>query len=241
MNLRIGTIAVACGILMLTSAAAQVAADSAPPAKPASAIPDIMLTAQLRHVKLWFAGRLLNWPLAAYELDLVKSKLQEAAALSPAIQPDQTAEPVESLRKAIAAKDTLGFVKAYTELTNACNSCHRAAGRGYISIQVPITSPFSDELFVDQVAEGRALAYSTCGACHQMPGASNPAALTRFQAPSFSLLAQRPTLTVDSLRQLLSSGHRNLGQDQKMPNPRLADYQIEEIIAYMATLRTSDQ
>jgi len=240
MNLRTGTIAIACGILMLSGAAAQAAADS-PPAKPGGAVSDLMLATQLRHIKLWFAGRLLNWQLAAYELDQVKSRLREAAALSPASPPDRTAEPVESLRKAIDTKDTPGFVKAYTELTNACTACHRASGRGYISIQVPVTSPFSDELFVDQLAEGRALAHSICGACHQMPDTSDPATLTGFQAPSFSSLAQRPLLTADSLRQLLSSSHRNLGQDQKMPNPRLADYQIEEIIAYLATLRSKDQ
>jgi hypothetical protein len=28
-----------------------------------------------------------------------------------------------------------------------------------------------------------------------------------------------------------------VGPDQTMPNPRLADYQIEEIIAYFETLR----
>jgi hypothetical protein len=48
-------------------------------------------------------------------------------------------------------------------------------------------------------------------------------------------------LTDESLRQFLSSNHRNLGQDRAMPNPRLAEYQIEEIIAYFATLQSGGQ
>jgi hypothetical protein len=46
---------------------------------------DIMGAAQWRHIKLWFAGKLLNWDLAAYELSQIKGSLVDAATLYPGI------------------------------------------------------------------------------------------------------------------------------------------------------------
>src|ERR1700752_3202089 len=93
-----------------------------------------MTATQFRHIKLWFAGKLGNWKLAAYELDLIASSLEAAAKRTPAGAP---ASQIPALRNAIDAKDATAFPKAYAELTNACNACPRAAGRGFISVQVP--------------------------------------------------------------------------------------------------------
>jgi hypothetical protein len=51
------------------------------------------------------------------------------------------------LRKAVDAKSSGDFGKAFGKLTDACNRCHRAAGVGFIVIRVPISSPFSNQLF----------------------------------------------------------------------------------------------
>jgi hypothetical protein len=58
-----------------------------------------------------------------------------------------------------------------------------------------------------------------------------------FPAPSFAELVRRPSFTDASLRQLLASNHRRVGPDQAMPNPRLSDSQIEEIVAYFDDLK----
>ena len=113
-----------------------------------------MIATQLVHIKLWFAGKLGNWKLAAYELDQIASGLDLATRRFPASE-DQNAGQVRSLRNAIEARDVASFTKAYTELTNGCNACHRAAGRDFISVQVPVISPFTDQNFADPVAEGR--------------------------------------------------------------------------------------
>ena len=244
MGLRTTAIALVSSLLLPSAAVAQVQrpvpADQ-PQQAAATDVADVMVAAQFRHIKLWFAGKFKNWRLATYELELMKTKLQEAVKLSPASQqpPDLATRPLQSLQDAIGKKDSAGFARAYAELTNACNACHRAVDRAFISIQVPVTSPFSDEQFVDVVADGRALAFSVCGACHVV--SENVVPALRFSAPSFSSLARRTSLTDESLRQLLLSNHRNLGQEQAMPNPRLAAYQIEEIIAYLATLRPGAQ
>lgn len=58
----------------------------------------------------------------------------------------------DELDGAIKAKDAAKFFKAFAKLTAACNSCHEAAGFGFIKIRDPRlspieTSPFSDESF----------------------------------------------------------------------------------------------
>jgi hypothetical protein len=111
---------------------------------------DIMGTIQLRHIKLCFAGKLRNWELAAYELAQIKSSLEDAATLYsgiPVTDVTIVAEPVQLIGAAIELKDSMKFAKGFSELTAACNACHQAIGRGFIVIQVPTASPFSDQSF----------------------------------------------------------------------------------------------
>jgi hypothetical protein len=42
---------------------------------------EFMTATQLRHAKLWFAGKQNNWDLAAYEIDEIKEGLEDAARL----------------------------------------------------------------------------------------------------------------------------------------------------------------
>ncbi len=143
-------IAVSCaGAILASFAAAQSPADCQ-----AQTIFRILATSweqsQLRHFKLSFAGKLRNWELAAYELDQIKESFQDAATLYPGIPvTDMTivVEPVRRLSEAIQTKDLQKFSAAFTELTAACNGCHQAIGRGFIVIQVPTSSPFSNQIF----------------------------------------------------------------------------------------------
>ncbi len=114
---------------------------------------DIMNAAQLRHMKLWFAGKALNWELAAYELGQLKASLVEAASLYsgiPVTSVSTMAEPVQSISDAITARDGRRFSNAIGELTNGCNACHQSMERGYIVMRIPDASPFSNQLFAPQ-------------------------------------------------------------------------------------------
>jgi hypothetical protein len=114
---------------------------------------DIMSTAQLRHMKLWFAGESPNWELAAFELGQLKASLVEAASLYPGIPVSNVttmATSVKSVADAIAAKDGREFATAYGELTVGCNACHQSLGREFIVMRVPTASPFSDQVFPPQ-------------------------------------------------------------------------------------------
>lgn len=111
---------------------------------------DIMGAIQSRHIKLWFAGKLGNWDLATYEVGEIKASLENAADLYRGIPAElitNTADPILAIAEAVQAKDGAAFAKAYSDLTAACNACHQGIGRGFIVIQVPTTSPFSDQSF----------------------------------------------------------------------------------------------
>lgn len=88
----------------------------------------------------------------------------------------------------------------------------------------------------DQVAAGRDFARRVCGACHVVTRPDEIPLLTP-PGPSFAVLAQRPSLTEQALRQFLASNHRGMGPNEAMPNPRLADYQIDRIVAFMLSLK----
>ncbi|HEY0419413.1 MAG TPA: cytochrome c [Acetobacteraceae bacterium] len=75
--------------------------------------------------------------------------------------------------------------------------------------------------------EGRALAQTWCGGCHQVAAA--PA--TSDAVPSFPVIARMPSTTAMSLRAFLSTPHA------RMPDFRLTDVQISDISAYILSLR----
>jgi mono/diheme cytochrome c family protein len=89
----------------------------------------------------------------------------------------------------------------------------------------------------DQVAAGRNFAGRVCAACHAVTQQRGELPVLSPPAPSFAVLAQRPLLTEPALREFLASNHRGIGPHEAMPNPRLVDYQIDEIVAFMMALR----
>ena len=111
---------------------------------------DIMATTQLRHSKLWYAGKVGNWELASYELGQIRNSLINAARLYQNIPVDEIVminEPLSTLDNAIRGKNNEHFIKAFSDLTTKCNVCHEAAGVGFITMRVPTTSLFSDQSF----------------------------------------------------------------------------------------------
>ena len=116
---------------------------------------EFMTATQLRHAKLWFAGKSNNWALAAYEIDEIKEGLEDAAKYHANNDGVPVAELIkaiidprlEQLEKVIEGKSGTQFAAAFDELTNGCNSCHAKAGKGFIRIQRPTTPPVSNQNF----------------------------------------------------------------------------------------------
>jgi hypothetical protein len=111
---------------------------------------DIMGATQLRHFKLWYAGKLKNWELAGYELGQIEDSFANAARGYQNIPIENiiiVEKPLQALDSAIKDKDGEHFDNAFTDLTAACNSCHQAGQVGFIVIQTPTASPFSNQDF----------------------------------------------------------------------------------------------
>jgi hypothetical protein len=131
-------------------AAAQPASDSYAPG-----LGEFMTATQLRHAKLWFAGKENNWDLAAYEIDEITEGLEDAEKQFPTRDGIPVADmikanidpAVEQLKRAVAARSSTKFVVAFDNLTSACNACHAGADRPFIRIQRPTASPLSNQNF----------------------------------------------------------------------------------------------
>jgi mono/diheme cytochrome c family protein len=99
----------------------------------------------------------------------------------------------------------------------------------------PVAASESEETLI---ARGRALALSVCAPCHVVaPGQPPGGPLLKTPGPSFDQIANSDAAGADSLRVFLSSPHANMGPHARMANPRLADYQIERLVAYIMSLR----
>jgi hypothetical protein len=134
-------------------AAAQPARESYEPG-----LGEFMTATQLRHAKLWFAGKQNNWDLAAYEIDEIKEGLEDAARLHPRFDGVPVADMIKTiidpriaeLEKAVRAKSSAKFVVAFDELSSGCNSCHAGANKPFIRIQRPTESPLTNQNFAPE-------------------------------------------------------------------------------------------
>jgi cytochrome c2 len=88
----------------------------------------------------------------------------------------------------------------------------------------------------DDAAKGRELAFAVCGNCHLVEKGQPNAPILKPPAPAFSALAQRGAFAEESLRAFLAQPHGQVGAHAKMPNPRLLDYQIDRVVAYLKGL-----
>src|ERR1700735_5143649 len=92
---------------------------AAQPAKEpyAPGLGEFMTATQLRHAKLWFAGKENNWDLAAYEIDEITEGLEDAEKQFPTRDGIPVADmikanidpAVEQLKKAVGARSRTKF------------------------------------------------------------------------------------------------------------------------------------
>jgi hypothetical protein len=129
-----------------------------PAADPKPYVPDLsdfMAAVQVRHVKLWFAGRSQNWELARYEIERIRRSLEAAASAYPKLGDADFAEmtkidgyaPLDAVKTAVDAHNTAQFSAEFDKLTQACNSCHRATNFAFVRVQAPTASPVSNQTF----------------------------------------------------------------------------------------------
>lgn len=138
-------------VLMLAPVMAEEVPFATPPYRSESVVgtlANIMANIQLRHIKLWNIGKAKNWDLLNYEAKKLEEDFYTASRFYRSLPIDNivlVAKPLKGLMEAANKKDYLLYTKAFDELTAGCNSCHVAGQVGYIRIQVPKSSPFSNQ------------------------------------------------------------------------------------------------
>jgi len=111
---------------------------------------DLMNLTQIRHIKLWYAGRAKNWPLVRYEIAQIQDTLYRAALRYRNIPVEAINEiwvPLTALKAAADTSNLDKFNNSYANLTKSCNACHQAGGVDFIRIQTPVSLPFTDQIF----------------------------------------------------------------------------------------------
>ena len=112
---------------------------------------ELMLSIQIHHAKLWFAGKNGNWELAAYDQSLIRSAFQKirtyhsdnpAATATSMIDP-----PMDSVSSAIAHKDVGAFRHSFEYLTATCNNCHVVTKHAFNLITIPAVEPMGNQSF----------------------------------------------------------------------------------------------
>ena len=150
-------VAALIGIVLLGALAARAQQTDKPAASPPEAdaggpgLGEIMTLQQLRHIKLWFAGRARNWPLADYELGELNEGFEDVSKLLGGdIIEKNVGAGMKDLQKIVDDNNAAGFAAAYDRLSAGCNTCHRTLDHAFIAIQRPTVLPYSDQNFAPQ-------------------------------------------------------------------------------------------
>ena len=87
------------------------------------------------------------------------------------------------------------------------------------------------------VSRGHHFALLVCAACHVVATDQGGPPILRTPGPSFEAIANKPETTAASLRVFLTTTHAKIATPTGMPNPQLADYEMDEVISYIMSLR----
>jgi hypothetical protein len=106
-----------------------------------------MTATQLRHAKLWFAGRAKNWDLAV-EIDELKERLEDAAKQFPThdglpvadMIKCHTPAPLDELEKAVDAKSSV------RQAQHGVQRLPRGSKKPFIKIQRPTAAPLTNQV-----------------------------------------------------------------------------------------------
>ena len=90
------------------------------------------------------------------------------------------------------------------------------------------------------VSQGQKFAVLVCSACHLVATDQRSPPILRTPGPRFDAIANKPETTETSLRTFLLTTHGKVINPPGMPNPELADYQMNEVIAYILSLRRNN-
>ena len=89
----------------------------------------------------------------------------------------------------------------------------------------------------DTARKGHDLATVACSNCHQVAVDQRAAPLLARPAPSFDSIAQRSDINADVLEHFIITTRRSVDHPADMPNQYLLEYQVQEVVTYILSLR----
>jgi len=89
----------------------------------------------------------------------------------------------------------------------------------------------------DNIRAGHRLAILVCGNCHVAATDQPNEPVLRTPAPALEMIAQRKDISAAWIKSYLQTTHKGLDNPHGMPNPELIDSQVEQISAYILSLR----
>ena len=152
------------------------------------------------------------------------ARLGSAAAIPP-VQPG------------VPAEMRVGTIAVKPKTVGVFSMAIRIASAWLIAFGVVAGSAWAQEAGTDDVQQGHRLAILICANCHIAAKDQPFEPILRPPAPSFESIAQRSTISADSVRTFLTSTHRDISAPEGMPNPQLLDFQIKQMAAYLLSLR----
>ena len=112
---------------------------------------EFMVSIQLHHAKLWFAGKNGNWALADFEVGEIQEDLNNIERYNkdrPEVKElPMISSPLDSISKAISNQNAAAFNRGFIFLTNTCNNCHQVTKHGFNIIKIPDLPPVTNQVF----------------------------------------------------------------------------------------------
>jgi mono/diheme cytochrome c family protein len=84
---------------------------------------------------------------------------------------------------------------------------------------------------------GRKVALNVCANCHVVAADQKAAPWLNPPATPFLTIANRPTAKAERLRGFVAGDHPSMASPGQMPAPRLTAAQVDDVVAYLLTLR----
>ncbi len=84
---------------------------------------------------------------------------------------------------------------------------------------------------------GREFALTLCADCHLVASDQPRRPMHAQQIPSFAVIANRPGTTSESLHKFVRGTHSSMTQPGNMPVMNATDYQLDQIVNYILSLR----
>lgn len=112
-----------------------------------------MMDVGYQWTNLWFAAEKKNWPLARFYFNETRQHIRWTIKVRPirkgpdggpvdlqAIYDAIDSTSMETVKRAIEAKDATSFVAAYKQMLESCYACHKANGLNFLRPAMPAES-----------------------------------------------------------------------------------------------------